>query len=958
MSEEEGTVVNKAWISLWGAVTAILCISVARAEPAMADIAVHNKQQILYWLEKRGELAPDASESDKQQALTDYLAGKGQNRDMLQLKLQEKALRSKAFAARLKREHSLGNIQSVSVKQQVDSDVTKTVHVLAILIDFPDLPHDNNRLTPADTSMYYDDYTIEHYQGLLFSQFGYPGPHGQNLRSVYRYYQTASGESFYFTGDVKGWFTADHTANYYGKNDTDSNNDIRAAELVEEAITKAVSTMSADELAQYDQEDPYDLDGDGNLDEPDGIIDHVMVFHSSVGEEAGGGVLADNAIWSHRSFVQDSSNTSYGKVIPGTTMRIFGYTIQPVDAAVGVCVHEFGHDLGLPDEYDSANSNEGSPVGEWSVMASGNWTGDADLQGTRPSGFSAYARSYLQEHYKGRWVNEQVIDYEQLTTDGRDYQLVSTANVDSVNQIAINLPTDSVPFDPPYQGSFQYYSGQGNQLSTAMSFDIALPQDGDLTLQMRAKWDTELDYDYAQVLVDGVALAGNHTKASNSQNGALNIITGQSSDLADADENGWVLLSFDLSAYAGQNRQFSIIYRTDPAVGGTGLQIDNLQITTSTGMAFEDNAEVVNTDVELNGFERITDQIAGKPQRYVLQLRNYSGNDDGLRYSDYEPGVLVWYENHNIADNEVQEHPGYNLIGVVDNDQNPIGFMPTDVQLRDAALSMYDQSFYTGDLNLEFIDTFSDLNDYTSPFRPSAGLVLPALGVIVQVVTQETDSSAATINIRRIEPSASDISAKIEITAPPTSNDLSFSAEISGGTAPYTYLWDFGDGATSTEVAPSHLFSTAGLHPVKLTIVDASGMQVTIAAVAYVAPIVQVSVDTDINGLTVSFRATVETNLQSFSYYWRFGDGATSSLASPTHTYAEAGTYPIHVTISNESIGGRTVEPTTVTVVGEPEKPVGSGSSGGGSLSAWWLMLLAGLAFARRSRQVKAAKFA
>ncbi|MCH1927778.1 immune inhibitor A, partial [Shewanella sp. C31] len=90
------------------------------------------------------------------------------------------------------------------------------------------------------------------------------------------------------------------------------------------------SSMSASELATYDVEDPYDLNNNGNYEEPDGILDHVMIFHSSIGEEAGGGKLGANAIWSHRYFVDQETE---GYSIPGTNLKVFGYTIQPIDAS-------------------------------------------------------------------------------------------------------------------------------------------------------------------------------------------------------------------------------------------------------------------------------------------------------------------------------------------------------------------------------------------------------------------------------------------------------------------------------------------------------------------------------------------------------------------------------------------------------------------------------------------------
>ena len=72
----------------------------------------------------------------------------------------------------------------------------------------------------------------------------------------------------------------------------------------------------------------------------------------------------------------------------------FDYTIQPIDAAAGVCAHEYGHDLGLPDEYDTQYTGKGEPVSYWSIMSSGSWAGK--IGGTQPTAFSSWAKQYLQ----------------------------------------------------------------------------------------------------------------------------------------------------------------------------------------------------------------------------------------------------------------------------------------------------------------------------------------------------------------------------------------------------------------------------------------------------------------------------------------------------------------------------------------------------------------------------------
>ncbi len=181
-----------------------------------------------------------------------------------------------------------------------------------------------------------------------------------------------------------------------------------------EALEKAAQDPSID-LSDYDTWDREDYDGDGVYDEPDGIIDHLMVIHAGVGEEAGGGSLGGDAIWSHRS--------SLGLVaVPGAESdsdRFDGllaaddYTIEPEDGAAGVFAHEYGHDLGLPDEYDTNYTGEGEAIGYWSLMASGSWAGD--VPGTEPPGISPYSRQMLQELHGGNWLSGTTLDASGIT---------------------------------------------------------------------------------------------------------------------------------------------------------------------------------------------------------------------------------------------------------------------------------------------------------------------------------------------------------------------------------------------------------------------------------------------------------------------------------------------------------------------------------------------------------------
>ena len=122
-------------------------------------------------------------------------------------------------------------------------------------------------------------------------------------------------------------------------------------------------------LKTFDVYDRYDLDGDGNFNEPDGFIDHFQIVHAGGDEAAGDPNQGTDAIWSHRWYANLQAGgpggitgvnigTNGGLVssplVPNnpTGVWVGDYTIQPETGGLGVFVHEYGHDLGLPDLYD------------------------------------------------------------------------------------------------------------------------------------------------------------------------------------------------------------------------------------------------------------------------------------------------------------------------------------------------------------------------------------------------------------------------------------------------------------------------------------------------------------------------------------------------------------------------------------------------------------------------------
>ena len=125
------------------------------------------------------------------------------------------------------------------------------------------------------------------------------------------------------------------------------------------------------ELAAFDQWDRYDYDADGDFNEPDGYLDHFQIVHSGGDQADGDPWQGEDAIWSHRWYAfQNSSarpadaNELGGTQIGNTGLWVADYTIQPENGGLSVFAHEYGHDLGLPDLYDTATgTDDRSPGG-------------------------------------------------------------------------------------------------------------------------------------------------------------------------------------------------------------------------------------------------------------------------------------------------------------------------------------------------------------------------------------------------------------------------------------------------------------------------------------------------------------------------------------------------------------------------------------------------------------------
>jgi PKD repeat protein len=153
-----------------------------------------------------------------------------------------------------------------------------------------------------------------------------------------------------------------------------------------------------------------------------------------------------------------------------------------------------------------------------------------------------------------------------------------------------------------------------------------------------------------------------------------------------------------------------------------------------------------------------------------------------------------------------------------------------------------------------------------------------------------------------------------------TGTDVNFDASASSASGSRTissYAWDFGDGTTGTGVSPTHSYTAGGTYNVTLTVTDSASSQgvTTKPVTVHAAPVANFT-HTE-TGLSSSFDASSSTASGGATingYQWDFGDGNTSTQASPTHQYLTGGTYNVSLIVTDDqgSTSIATVKPVTV----------------------------------------------
>src|SRR2546422_3518185 len=225
--------------------------------------------------------------------------------------------------------------------------------IVVLLIEFTDISH-----ASAHDGAYFD---------------GRMNAAGGTAHSVRSYYQEVSLGGLTVNATViPTWFRSTHPMSDYGRDSATGVDDANGP--IYRLVTEAV--RAADPSVNFRQ---FDTNGDG-------VVDHLMVVHAGAGQESD--PSNKDLIWSHRWAVLDADPTTPGsQSLTVDGVQAYGYTMESEDFVIGTVAHEFGHDLGLPDLYDTDGSSKGAGV--WDIMSLGSWNGAP--AGSSPAHMSAWS---------------------------------------------------------------------------------------------------------------------------------------------------------------------------------------------------------------------------------------------------------------------------------------------------------------------------------------------------------------------------------------------------------------------------------------------------------------------------------------------------------------------------------------------------------------------------------------
>ena len=509
-----------------------------------------------------------------------------------------------------------------------------------------------------NSTVWAEDFDKAHYEEMFNGD-------GESFKD---YYSKLSSGRYTAINTVEDWVTVPGNASTYGDNAVEDDggswafigDTVDAWYAGQVAAGKTAAEIDT-YLSQFDVWDRYDFDGDGDFNEADGYIDHFQAVHAGEGEEAG----ADpDMIWSHRWYVDSDLFGQAGPSVGGTPNLLGGtqigqsryfigdYTVEPENGGLGVFAHEFGHDLGLPDYYDTAGGENGTSF--WTLMSSGSWLGHGGQDegiGTTPGLMGPEEKLYLG------WLDHTRVGLGETKRVTLGASQHTYARQDQAALVELPPATRTSAYTTPPAGARAWWSGRGDGLNHTLTHEVPAASSVTVAAQLWHQIEAGYDYLHAEWSTDG----GKTWKAVG------NPIDGAS--------RGWTSTKWSYKP-GGAASLFRFRYQTDGGVNEAGAFLDSITITAGRTVVLSDGAEDGAGTWQVKGWTTSTGTETTSSERYyLLENRQYVGYDATLETGPYNfsegvtrpnwvehfafrPGMLVWMVDHGVADNNTSTHPG------------------------------------------------------------------------------------------------------------------------------------------------------------------------------------------------------------------------------------------------------------------------------------------------------------
>ncbi|MBW5485002.1 M6 family metalloprotease domain-containing protein [Streptomyces bambusae] len=637
-------------------------------------------------------------------------------------------------------------------------------------------PRHNTIPRPPQTdnhTVWRKDFDQAYYQ----KQFFGTDPGASTLRN---YYRLQSSGRYDMDGQVSDWVRLPWNEARYGTDNCSESGQCRTNwDMVKDATNAWYFTERAKgrtpeqikaQLAEFDVWDRYDADHDGNFDEPDGYLDHLVVVHAGKDQTWGGGEQGKDAVWAHRWFAywdQAGSAGPEGNKAGGTPVGESGiwagdYLTGGENSGVGLFAHEFGHDLGLPDLYSSDGDNS---VNFWSLMSSGSYLGRGrNTTGDHPGDLDPWSKLQLG------WLEYTEADAGRRT---RAVLGVSGYNTEDPQALLVHLPPSVTRTDltDPYEGSSQWWSGTGDFMDNTLTRTVDLGGAGTARLDARVWYDVEKDFDFLTVeaSTDGGA---SWSPLAGTVNGAAIPAKGVSGT-----SGGWAELSVPLDAFAGRSVQLRLRVTSDSNTHGKGVTFDAIRVTAGEREVLADGAEQGANGWSAVKWSRTQGRTgtAEHPRAYLVENRRYTGfgnylktgpynfgfGNDTVEFYPYQQGVLIWLWDTAYSDNTTKAHPGGGMLLPVDARPEPLRH--ADGTLLNARAQTFDAPFSlrpSDEIVLHKagapvlipsrpgVSVFDDRRgSYWNADLPQVGVKVPDTGTRIAVVKEAEGGALTTVQV-------------------------------------------------------------------------------------------------------------------------------------------------------------------------------------------------------------------